>query len=274
MQKIAAEFNYSEVTFVLPPEDPAQLRPVSASSPRRWKCPSPAIRTSAPPMCSASRRRSSASRSAIRCVSRKRPGSSRSSSETQRRPGRSAPRSARRSRCTSAPRSPRKPSPAASRIDLARILNYHPCPGLRLRRPELRRRRTGRAGGARPQPSPNLAAFPGRRRRQRRSSHDFSLFVYVRSPDNPWNIRARMFAPLDNVPEDPATGSASAALAAYLVSLAPEAIINRPHHHRAGRRNGSPQHHRARCCKAGRHRHRCRPSPGRCVPVMRGEIAC
>jgi trans-2,3-dihydro-3-hydroxyanthranilate isomerase len=35
-----------------------------------------------------------------------------------------------------------------------------------------------------------------------------------------------MFAPLDNVPEDPATGSASAALGAYLVSLAPETDMN------------------------------------------------
>lgn len=35
-----------------------------------------------------------------------------------------------------------------------------------------------------------------------------------------------MFAPLDNVPEDPATGSASAALGAYLVSLAPDADMN------------------------------------------------
>lgn len=32
-----------------------------------------------------------------------------------------------------------------------------------------------------------------------------------------------MFAPLDNVIEDPATGSASAALGAYLVSLLPAA---------------------------------------------------
>ncbi len=52
--------------------------------------------------------------------------------------------------------------------------------------------------------------------------HDFSLFVYVRKPEAPWTIRARMFAPLDNVTEDPATGSASAALSAYLVSLEPE----------------------------------------------------
>ncbi|MGO7830522.1 PhzF family phenazine biosynthesis protein, partial [Rhizobium johnstonii] len=56
--------------------------------------------------------------------------------------------------------------------------------------------------------------------RQTTSGHDFSLFLYVRTSERPWNIRSRMFAPLDNVPEDPATGSASAALGAYLVSLA------------------------------------------------------
>jgi trans-2,3-dihydro-3-hydroxyanthranilate isomerase len=41
------------------------------------------------------------------------------------------------------------------------------------------------------------------------------LFVYVRSRDE-FDIRARMFAPLDGVPEDPATGSANCALAAML----------------------------------------------------------
>ena len=39
------------------------------------------------------------------------------------------------------------------------------------------------------------------------------LLIYVR--DGP-RINARMFAPLDGIPEDPATGSAAAALAAYL----------------------------------------------------------
>ncbi|MBY3612824.1 PhzF family phenazine biosynthesis protein [Rhizobium bangladeshense] len=73
---------------------------------------------------------------------------------------------------------------------------------------------------------PNLAGFHEAAGRQTTSGHDFSLFAYVRAPENPWNIRARMFAPLDNVPEDPATGSASAALGAYLVSLAPEADMN------------------------------------------------
>ncbi|OAV53591.1 PhzF family phenazine biosynthesis protein [Rhizobium sp. WYCCWR10014] len=73
---------------------------------------------------------------------------------------------------------------------------------------------------------PNLAGFQAAAGRQTTSGHDFSLFLYVRTAENPWNIRARMFAPLDNVPEDPATGSASAALGAYLVSLAPDADMN------------------------------------------------
>lgn len=44
----------------------------------------------------------------------------------------------------------------------------------------------------------------------------FALFLYVPSPADPARISARMFAPLDNVPEDPATGSAAAALGAFL----------------------------------------------------------
>lgn len=50
-------------------------------------------------------------------------------------------------------------------------------------------------------------------------SHDFAVFAYVRDGDN---IRSRMFAPLDNIPEDPATGSASATLAALLTELLSE----------------------------------------------------
>jgi len=41
------------------------------------------------------------------------------------------------------------------------------------------------------------------------------IHVYTRSQDE-FDIRARMFAPLDGVPEDPATGSANCALAAML----------------------------------------------------------
>jgi trans-2,3-dihydro-3-hydroxyanthranilate isomerase len=42
---------------------------------------------------------------------------------------------------------------------------------------------------------------------------DFALFCYVRDGNQ---VQARMFAPLDNIPEDPATGSAAATLAALL----------------------------------------------------------
>ena len=55
------------------------------------------------------------------------------------------------------------------------------------------------------------AAYPG--------GTDFAQFVYWRGPDV---IHARMFAPLDDIPEDPATGSASATLAALLAGLAKE----------------------------------------------------
>jgi trans-2,3-dihydro-3-hydroxyanthranilate isomerase len=41
------------------------------------------------------------------------------------------------------------------------------------------------------------------------------VYLYIRSPDE-FDIRARMFAPLSGVPEDPATGSANCALAGLL----------------------------------------------------------
>lgn len=44
------------------------------------------------------------------------------------------------------------------------------------------------------------------------------IHVYVRSNDE-FDIRTRMFAPTDGVPEDPATGSANCALAAVLAHL-------------------------------------------------------
>jgi len=49
----------------------------------------------------------------------------------------------------------------------------------------------------------------------------FAIFAYVRAGSR---INARMFAPLANVPEDPATGSASAALAALLSTRAGAAL--------------------------------------------------
>lgn len=48
----------------------------------------------------------------------------------------------------------------------------------------------------------------------------FATFAYVKTKSG---IQARMFAPLSNIPEDPATGSASAALGAYLTALSGQA---------------------------------------------------
>jgi trans-2,3-dihydro-3-hydroxyanthranilate isomerase len=45
------------------------------------------------------------------------------------------------------------------------------------------------------------------------SKLDFAVLAYVRDRDT---VHARMFAPLDSIPEDPATGSAAAALTAFL----------------------------------------------------------
>lgn len=49
------------------------------------------------------------------------------------------------------------------------------------------------------------------------SPFDFAVAAYVRDGAQ---VRMRMFAPLDDIPEDPATGSAAAALGAHLADLA------------------------------------------------------
>ncbi len=59
-----------------------------------------------------------------------------------------------------------------------------------------------------------------------RSAHaeedcDCATFLYTWAGAD--HVRARMFAPFDNVAEDPATGSASAALGAFLTTLSPPA---------------------------------------------------
>ncbi len=62
---------------------------------------------------------------------------------------------------------------------------------------------------------PNIDAFKSFEAAWPTNSH-YDLLVYVRDGSN---IQARMFAPLDGIPEDPATGSAAAALAAWLGRL-------------------------------------------------------
>jgi trans-2,3-dihydro-3-hydroxyanthranilate isomerase len=65
------------------------------------------------------------------------------------------------------------------------------------------------------QTTPDIAAMREGNRRYP-SGLDFAQFVYAREGDT---LYARMFAPLDNIPEDPATGSACATTAALLEKI-------------------------------------------------------
>jgi len=67
---------------------------------------------------------------------------------------------------------------------------------------------------------PNLEAFRAASQGHATRTGRFSLFVYARETET--KLRARMFAPLSGIQEDPATGSANCALVGLLAHLAPE----------------------------------------------------
>ena len=69
--------------------------------------------------------------------------------------------------------------------------------------------------------SPDIGAFRAAAERFPEIATRFSLHLYARRDGDVTQLAARMFAPLAGVLEDPATGSANAALAALLTSLAP-----------------------------------------------------
>jgi trans-2,3-dihydro-3-hydroxyanthranilate isomerase len=118
---------------------------------------------------------------------------------------------------------------------------------------------------------PDLAAFHAIAGDGPVNDHTFSLFLYVATPNGPANYSARMFAPLDNVPEDPATGSASAALAAYRVALLPEADANVELTIEQGVDMGRPSLLRLHAEKRNGIVERVSVG-GACVAVMRGEL--
>lgn len=68
---------------------------------------------------------------------------------------------------------------------------------------------------------PDLGAFRRGAEEFPSLAERFNLHLYVRKDGDATNLRTRMFAPLSGVLEDPATGSANAALAALLTSMAP-----------------------------------------------------
>jgi trans-2,3-dihydro-3-hydroxyanthranilate isomerase len=80
----------------------------------------------------------------------------------------------------------------------------------------------------------------------------FCLFAYTRTERAAdCDLHARMFAPLDGIVEDPATGSANAALTALLASLAPDADARLDLVARQGDEIGRPSLLRLRAIKSG-----------------------
>lgn len=99
----------------------------------------------------------------------------------------------------------------------------------------------------------------------------FSLFLYTRVDDAGRRLRARMFAPLSGTFEDPATGSASAALAAFLASQAGQPDGEIAFTVEQGVEMGRPSEIALSVRKSGGAVTQVAIS-GRCVEVMRGEL--
>ena len=97
------------------------------------------------------------------------------------------------------------------------------------------------------------------------------IHLYLRDATGGVDIRARMFAPLHGVPEDPATGSANVALAGLLASLRPEPDLSLRLRIAQGVEMGRPSLLEASAEKRGGRVAETRIG-GRCVAVMAGTI--
>ena len=97
------------------------------------------------------------------------------------------------------------------------------------------------------------------------------IHLYLSDPSDEIDIRARMFAPLHGVAEDPATGSANVALAGLLASLQPEANLSLDLRIAQGVEMGRPSLMQASAEKRNGRVATTRIG-GHCVPVLRGTI--
>ena len=101
-----------------------------------------------------------------------------------------------------------------------------------------------------------------------------AIYAYVRAPDARGSehvLHARMFAPLDGIPEDPATGSATAATLALLTELDPATAFERRWRVHQGDDMGRPS---LMLGVSGKSAGRQLPVRlgGSCAPVMSGVI--
>lgn len=118
---------------------------------------------------------------------------------------------------------------------------------------------------------PSIPAFEDAAGRFPSLSGRFNVLLYTRRGDSFIHLRTRMFAPLSGVLEDPATGSANAALAALLTSLAPGDNVDLHYDIEQGIEMGRPSQIIASGSKTAE-------GPvlatvaGNCVPVGRGTL--
>ena len=128
-----------------------------------------------------------------------------------------------------------------------------------------------RSLGALARANPDLRAFRDGAAQFEDLAARFHLLLYCRTGDNMSYLRSRMFAPLTGVIEDPATGSANAALAALLTSLAPGDNVDLHYEIEQGIEMGRPSLLIASARKTGEGPVEATVA-GNCVPVMRGTL--
>lgn len=119
--------------------------------------------------------------------------------------------------------------------------------------------------------TPDLAAFRAAAARFGAETEGFKLLLYAARAGNALTPRMRMFAPLSGVMEDPATGSAAAALAALLTSRAPGDNVSLTFEIEQGIELGRPSRILASGRKTGEGPVSATVA-GTCVPVLQGTV--
>ncbi|HEY1934126.1 MAG TPA: PhzF family phenazine biosynthesis protein [Acetobacteraceae bacterium] len=119
--------------------------------------------------------------------------------------------------------------------------------------------------------SPDLGAFRAAARQFPTLPEGVGLLLYVRLGGDATRLRTRMFAPLMGILEDPATGSANAALAALLTSLAPGENVDLTYDIEQGIEMGRPSRLVATARKTAEGPVTATVA-GDCVPMLSGSV--
>jgi trans-2,3-dihydro-3-hydroxyanthranilate isomerase len=149
-------------------------------------------------------------------------------------------------------------------VDDIETKNHHPCIascGVGFILAEVKSR-TGLASAA-----PHIDVF----RRDIVNRGTTGILIYTQVDEHDVDIRARMFAPLKGIPEDPATGSANVALIGLLAKLRPEPNLQLSRTIAQGVEMGRPS---LLYAEAEKHGGAVTATfiGGRCVPVMSGTV--